>query len=187
MSETVGKLLGRRVRRIRQDKGLTLKQIEAKVGVSATHISEIERGKTSPTIQALEKIASALEVLPSHLIDLPPVSKPAVLRRQELKPISMNSGTIRLEPISDRGVCSEMSIFFATIEGNGQVGGVPGHRGEEFCYVLNGFLEVVVDGTPHVLRSGDTIHFKATRPHQIRNLTHEPVRTLWAVRPKLFL
>ena len=56
MSETVGKLLGRRVRRIRQDKGLTLKQIEAKVGVSATHISEIERGKTSPTIQAVRNL-----------------------------------------------------------------------------------------------------------------------------------
>lgn len=187
MSETVGKLLGRRVRRIRQDKGLTLKQIEAKVGVSATHISEIERGKTSPTIQALEKIASALEVLPSHLIDLPPVTKPTILRKSEHKPISMNSGSIRLEPLTNRAVCSEMSIFLATIEGNGQVGGVPGHRGEEFCFVLNGFLEVVVDGSPHVLRTGDTIHFKATRPHQIRNLTQEPVRTLWAVRPKLFM
>jgi XRE family transcriptional regulator, regulator of sulfur utilization len=187
MSETVGKLLGRRVRRIRQDKGLTLKQIEAKVGVSATHISEIERGKTSPTIQALERIATALEVLPSHLIDLPPLAKPTVVPGSERKLISMNGGSIRLEPISDRSVCSEMSVFMAEIEGNGQVGGVPGHRGEEFCYVLNGFLEVVVDGIPHVLRTGDTIHFKATRPHQIRNLTHEPVRTIWAVRPKLFL
>ena len=59
MAKAIGKLLGRRIRRIRQEKSLTLKQIEAKVGVSATHISEIERGKTSPTIGALEKIAAA--------------------------------------------------------------------------------------------------------------------------------
>jgi XRE family transcriptional regulator, regulator of sulfur utilization len=187
MSESIGMLLGRRVRRIRQDKGLTLKQIEARVGVSATHISEIERGKTSPTIQALEKIAVALEVLPSHLIDLPPLSKPAILRVAERKSVLMNHGSIRLESLTDRSISSEMSIFLATIEGNGQVGGVSGHRGEEFCFVLDGFLEVIVDNVPHVLRSGDTIHFKATRPHQIRNLTHEPVHTLWAVRPKLYL
>jgi transcriptional regulator with XRE-family HTH domain len=188
MAEAIGKLLGRRIRRIRQEKGLTLKQIEARVGVSATHISEIERGKTSPTIQALEKIAQALEVLPSHLIDLPPVSRPGVLRYTERKPITMNNGSIKIDPLTDRSVCSEMSVFEATIEGSGQVlGGVSGHRGEEFCYVADGFLEVVVDGTPFVLRKGDTIHFKAARPHQIRNLTHDPVRTLWAVRPKLIL
>lgn len=187
MVEAIGKLLGRRIRRIRQEKGLTLKQIEAKVGVSATHISEIERGKTSPTIKALEKIAQALEVMPSQLIDLPPVARSEVLRTSEREPVSMDHGSIRLEPLTNRFVNSEMSIFLAVIEGNGQVGGVPGHRGEEFCYVLDGFLEVTVDGTPHVLRRGDTIHFKATRPHKIRNLSNEPVHTFWAVRPKLFL
>lgn len=187
MAEAIGTLLGKRMRRIRQDKGLTLKEIEHRVGVSATHISEIERGKTSPTIQALEKIAAALEVLPSHLIDLPPTAEPEVLGPQDRISITMNKGAIILEPFTHRSVCSEMSIFLATIQGNGQVAGVSGHRGEEFCYVLDGFLEVTVDGQPHVLRKGDTIHFKATRPHQIRNLTQEPVRTMWAVRPKLFL
>ena len=187
MAEAIAKLLGRRIRRIRQEKGLTLKQIEARVGVSATHISEIERGKTSPTIQALEKIAHALEVLPSHLIDLPPVTQPGILRASDRTTVTMNGGAIRLEPLTNRSVCSEMSVFEAVIDGNGQVGGVDGHRGEEFCIVLDGFLEVVVDGVPYVLRKGDSIHFKATRPHQIRNLTHSPVRTLWGVRPKLIL
>jgi len=187
MAEAIGKLLGRRIRRIRQEKGLTLKEIEARVGVSATHISEIERGKTSPTIQALEKIAQAMGVLPSHLIDLPQVARPTVLHQQERVSVAMNHGSIRVEPLTDRSICSEMSVFEAIIEGDGQVGGVSGHRGEEFCYVVDGFLEVVVDGVPYVLRRGDTIHFKATRPHQIRNLTHDPVRTIWAVRPKLIL
>src|SRR5512146_1701660 len=167
MPEAIGKLLGKRIRRIRQEKNLTLKQIEARVGVSATHISEIERGKTSPTIQALEKIAAAL--------DLPPQVQPEILHGADRKPITMNQGTIRIEPLTCRSVSSEVSIFVATIDGSGQVGGVPGHRGEEFCYVLDGFLEVIVDGTPHVLRRGDTIHFKAARPHQIRNLTQDPV------------
>src|SRR5512140_3741471 len=117
MAETIGKLLGRRVRRIRQEKGLTLKQIEAKVGVSATHISEIERGKTSPTIRALEKIAHALEVMPSHLIDLPPVARSEILKSLDRKPVSMDQGSIRLESLTNRFVGSEMSIFLSVIEG----------------------------------------------------------------------
>lgn len=187
MAEAIGKLLGRRIRRIRQEKGLTLKQIQARVGVSATHISEIERGKTSPTIKALEKIANALEVSSSHLIDLPPAARSDVQSAKDRKPIAMSDGLILLEPLTNRFVNSEMSIFLATIAGSSQVEGVPGHRGEGFCYVLDGFLEVTVDGTPQVLRCGDTIHFKAARPHTIRNLTHEPVHTFWAVRPRLFL
>jgi transcriptional regulator with XRE-family HTH domain len=187
MAKAIGKLLGRRIRRIRQEKSLTLKQIEHRVGVSATHISEIERGKTSPTIGALEKIAVALEIPPSQLIDIPPLQEFKVRRRKEVRSIVMSDGAVRIDPLTNRDANSEMSVFYATIEGNGVMDAVPGHRGEEFCYVLDGFLEVTVDERPHVLRAGDTIHFKATQPHQIRNLSSEPVRTLWSVRPKLFI
>ncbi len=187
MGGPIGKLLGTRIRRIRQEKGLTLKQIESRVGVSATHVSEIERGKTSPTIKALERIAQALQVPPAYLIDLPPVSVPSVTRLRERNAVTVNGGMMHLEPLTDRLVASEMSIFVCTIQGGGHINGFPGHRGEEFCYVLKGFLEVTVDGTPQVLRPGDTMHFKATQPHHIRNLTHEPARALWAVRPKLTL
>ncbi len=63
--------LGKRIKQLRLSQGFTLKDIESKVGVSATHVSEIERGKTSPTVGALAKIASALQVNPSFLVDLP--------------------------------------------------------------------------------------------------------------------
>ena len=63
--------LGRRIKQLRLAQALTLKDIESKGGVSATHVSEIERGKTSPTVGALAKIAEALEVNPSFLVDLP--------------------------------------------------------------------------------------------------------------------
>ena len=68
--------LGRRIKELRQRQNLTLKQIEARVDVSATHVSEIERGKTTPTIGALSKIASALDVEPTFFLaadDLPKV------------------------------------------------------------------------------------------------------------------
>lgn len=187
MQETISTTLGRRVRRIRQERGLTLKQIEAKVGVSATHISEIERGNTSPTIGALDRIAGALGVLPSYLIDIPPMPELRVQHPEDRRPLQMSQGTVALDPLTDRTAWSEMSIFVATIQANGQVEGVPGHRGEEFCYVLDGILEVIVNGASYVLRRGDTIHFKAVFPHRMRNLAPTPSRTLWAVRPRLFI
>jgi transcriptional regulator with XRE-family HTH domain len=187
MRETIGKALGMRVRRIRQEKGLTLKQIEAKVGVSATHISEIERGNTSPTIGALEKIASALSVLPSYLIDIPPAPELRVQCPAGRRGLSMCEGSVKLDPLTDRLAQSDLSFFVAEIQPNGLVDDAPGHPGEEFCLVLEGILEVVVNGASYVLRPGDAIHFKAVVPHKIRSLSPAPGRSLWAVRPRLFI
>jgi transcriptional regulator with XRE-family HTH domain len=187
MQETIGKALGRRVRRIRQEKGLTLKEIEAKVGVSATHISEIERGNTSPTIGALERIAGALGVVPSYLIDIPPLPEMRVLRSEDRKSLQMAGGQVSLDPLTDRLAFSEMSLFVATIRSSAQVEGVAGHHGEEFCYVLDGIIEVVVNGQSYLLLKGDSIHFKAVHPHRLRNLGSTPSKTLWAVRPRLFI
>ena len=48
--------IGSRIKQFRLAKGLTLKDIELRAKVSATHVSEIERGMTSPTVGALAKI-----------------------------------------------------------------------------------------------------------------------------------
>ena len=60
--------LGRRLRMARFEKGLTLKEVAARCGMSATHISEVERGKTSPTIGALQRISAAMEENPAHFV-----------------------------------------------------------------------------------------------------------------------
>ncbi len=61
--------LGRRVRDVRQRQKMTLKDVEGVSGLSSTHISEIERGMTSPTIGALIRIAHALGKDPSFFIE----------------------------------------------------------------------------------------------------------------------
>jgi transcriptional regulator with XRE-family HTH domain len=61
--------LGRRIRKLRMEMRLTLKQVEVASGLSATHLSEIERGRTSPTIGALVRIARALHKDASYFIE----------------------------------------------------------------------------------------------------------------------
>lgn len=61
--------LGRRIRKLRLERRMTLKQVEEGAGLSATHLSEIERGRTSPTIGALVRIARALDKDASYFIE----------------------------------------------------------------------------------------------------------------------
>lgn len=61
--------LAKRIREARHRRKMTLKQVEKLSGFSSTHISEIERGRTSPTIAALTKIAEALSKDPCFFIE----------------------------------------------------------------------------------------------------------------------
>lgn len=61
--------LGRKLKQARRKKGMTLMQVQKKARVSATHISQIERGMTSPTVGVLQKLARALGTRASDFLD----------------------------------------------------------------------------------------------------------------------
>ena len=52
------------------------------------------------------------------------------------------------------------------------------HEGEEFIYVMEGDLEFVLGGKPHVLKKGECIHFNSDIPHKLKSLSNEPTRCL---------
>lgn len=120
--------LGDRVRRLRTARGVTLKQVEAAVGVSATHVSEIERGKTSPTIGALAKIASALKVDMAFLLEAPPADRVHVSRPDDRCALTMGGGALELVPLSNPEIGIELSVFDIRLSENAAVEPRPGRR-----------------------------------------------------------
>ena len=115
MAAPNGAALGRRIRSLRIEKGLTLKQIEARVGISATHVSEVERGRTSPTVGALARIAEALGVRPSHLIDFP-VGKPQTIsRRGSRLQLAAPDGRASSDVLIPADPEAEVSMFLVTL------------------------------------------------------------------------
>ena len=75
--------LGRRLRIARFERNMTLKEVAQRCGMSATHISEVERGKTSPTIGALQRIAAALGEKPSHFVREEEFSRVVLTRKDD--------------------------------------------------------------------------------------------------------
>jgi len=162
--------LGRRIKQERLRRGLTLKDIEAKVGISATHLSEVERGKSSPTVGVLEKIARALGTRSALLIDAAsglPVSHTQPGHRRV---VFNEHVTVRTESLSMSFPGAEISILLKTYaQGVAPLGPPHAHEGEEFVHVLQGKLHVRVGEEDYVLDPGDSLHFKSTRPHAYRN------------------
>lgn len=176
--------VGQRIKAWRQRNQLTLKQIESRVQVSATHVSEIERGKSSPTVGALERIARALEVDPALFLAGPDMPAAVVVRAGARRSIRFENEGYRVQPLSAGLPDQNLSVGLVEWEPSFTGGPHHVHAGEEFCLVLEGQLDVEVHGRLHHLQPGDSFHFRTDLPHKVSNPHAEPCRALWAATPK---
>lgn len=178
------KELGERIKRFRLERNLTLKDVELKAKVSATHVSEIERGMTSPTVGALTKIAKALGSEPSYFLNsntLPPVS---LVKQDDRKTFSYEEWGARINRLSKGIQESAMSFLELELEpGNRSELEPMIHTGEEFMHIIKGVVEIFVGLERHRLKEGDSIHFKSHEPHTIRNIGDAQARLLWVSLP----
>ena len=179
--------LGRRIKLLRVARGLTLKNLEERGGISATHVSEIERGKASPTIGALGRIAHALGLRPASLVEPLQLPEVAFSRAQDHERETLHWDGATFERVAPPIQDGSLSAHLITLP----VGREPAlehrHEGEEFVLVLQGVAEIRVSGQAFVLREGDSLHFRAHDKHTYGNLTSAPAVLLSAVRPRLAL
>jgi transcriptional regulator with XRE-family HTH domain len=172
--------IGDRIKRLRLARDLTLKQVGARSGVSPTHLSEIERGKTSPTVGALLRIAAALGEEASRLIDDTPLRAVALVRaagRREL----VEAG-VALHPLSGLLSRCEMSVVEFVVP-PGAVLPPLGEGGERLLLVLEGTVDVALPSSAHTLREGDTLHCAGEDFRGVRNGGERPARLLWVASP----
>jgi len=179
--------LGRRIKMLRIGRGMTLKDLEERGGISATHVSEIERGKASPTVGALGKIASALGLRPAALVEPRLLPDVCVRRADEGTDAPVQWGGATITPLTGPTHDTTLGLHVFTLPIARDVLLQHRHEGEEWVTVLTGVAEVRVEGRPYVLREGDSLHFHATRPHSYANLGSAPAKLLVAGRPRLAL
>ena len=180
--------LGKRIKQLRLSQGFTLKDIESKVGVSATHVSEIERGKTSPTVGALSKIATALQVNPSFLVDLPIGDEISQTKNGErARLVGANNGA-EWEVLTGERPFAELSLFILDLPSDMRkpLEQIP-RSGDIFLYLVEGVVQVELGEEKNVLRKGDSMHFKASQITKLLNMGDSTCRIFWAAWPRLTL
>src|SRR5512138_1715564 len=125
--------LGKRLKRARTERDLTLKNVEQLSGVSATHISQIERGMTSPTVGALQKLARALEKETGFFledIELPDV---AVVGRNHRAVILNQDPLITIQSLTAGIPGSRLYLFRMRAQPGGEQPVITHHHEGEEC------------------------------------------------------
>lgn len=161
--------IGQRLRELRKSRDLSLADASSRTGVPAATISRIETNKMSPTFGILSKIMDGMGYDWGHVLTDSPKSRPAVsVSRNEDVATRRLTGipyeySLLHQARSTSMTPLRMQIDARTLE---EAGGLAGHEGEEFCYVLSGTLELHLENQEIlVLKAGESALFMSNHPH----------------------
>lgn len=193
--------VGGRVRAIRSAAGISVRELARRIGVTPSHVSQVERGLGAFSVPALYAVARELGVPVQDLLnDLPesvPQEEPhppyateadliadgVVLRLDDRPRIELSSGprwsrlTAKPEPDAEF-----LQVVYAPGTDKSELHIT--HDGREYGVILSGVLTVEIDEVVTQLEAGDSIVFDSSRPHRFWNAGSEEVRAIWFVRSR---
>jgi transcriptional regulator with XRE-family HTH domain len=167
--------IGARIRRIRKMQARTLAEISKRAGITKSMLSKVETGSTVPAIATLSRIAAALGVSASSLLDTGRPQTTLVTRAGDITPATMpktEKGYRFFAFAASRNDKAMQPYLFAATKGSISRKALS-HSGEEFVYVLEGDMNYRVGNTRHTLHAGDSLYFDAEEEHDLEPLTKQ--------------
>ncbi len=169
--------LGEKIKNLRTSKGLTLGDISEKTGFSEALLQDIENEKIHPPLATIIKLSKALDTIMSSLIS-EGGKKYSVMRAKDHKVHPRKASQLYKyfslsEEVEDRHVDSFIVKLYPNDKEEITV-----HDGEEFIYVLDGEVKVIIDNNVEVISIGESIHYHSTLPHFITSNTDKPALIL---------
>ncbi len=180
--------VGEKLRHARRRQHLTLKAVSDRVGCSESMLSKIERGRVAPGLDLLARLAETLEASVAALFSEQNNMSVVVYQNGERPTIEVGSDrddgapTIlqRLVPLSDG--CLLNGNVHVVPPGGGSSGALV-HMGEEVGFIVEGFIELTVDGKVSLLGAGASFYFPSNLPHSYRNIGVDTARIVWINSP----
>jgi transcriptional regulator with XRE-family HTH domain len=173
--------VGACLRTVRRQRGLSLQALARRSGLSVNAIGRVERGESSPTVASLHRCARALGVSVTAFFETEPQRSTLVVRRNR-RTRSQGDGVL-VESLGAGLAAQTLGPFLITLM-PGAVGSEQpiSHGGEEFAYCVEGEVEYLVNDEWHRLEAGDSLLFRASQPHTLRNTGLEKTAVLLVVQ-----
>ncbi len=166
--------IGQRVRLVREEKGMTTKDVGQRTGLSPDYLDQIEADELSPPLGVLIKIAKALDMKLGRFISTGEVKPFTVVRKDERRIVSRYTSAqgdqygYTYESLAPDKKDRHMEPFMVTLVPSRAKKELSTHEGQEFIYILEGAMEVTLEDFTDVLYPGDSIYYDSTIPHLVR-------------------
>jgi transcriptional regulator with XRE-family HTH domain len=198
-------IVGERIRLAREARGMSVRELSRRVDVSASHVSQVERGLASFSVRALYTVVSELGISMDSLFEEaagdgaePPFPEDdavvvrskdtsleeagIVLRHADRPTISLSSGP-RWERLTAKpeSHAEFIDVIYAPAPGAEPPADFVRHDGREYGVIIRGRLNVQVGFGTAVLEVGDSISFDSSIPHRFWNSSDDEVHAIWFV------
>lgn len=162
-------ILANNLKMLREQRKLSLDKVAEMTGISKTMLGQIERGESSPSITTVWKIANGLKLSFSSLIN-EPHSGTVVVSREEVQALVEDNGRIRIFPYFPYEDGRRFEMYSLEMEHGGYLSAEAHIEGtEEFITVFDGEVTIRVDHEEYTVKQGESIRFKADKPHVYHN------------------
>ena len=160
--------IGRKIKQLRIQKGLTLEELASRSELTKGFLSQLERELTSPSIATLNDI---VEALGSSLAEFFKEEEQEIYAINWIVP---NTQKNAMEPI------------LIELPQGGDSFVMDPHSGEEFGYVLEGAIILMVGEEKHIVHKGETFYLSGKSRHYLKNEKKTTAKVLWVSTPPLF-
>jgi transcriptional regulator with XRE-family HTH domain len=173
--------LAKRLREARHRRRMTLKEVERLSGFSSTHISEIERGRTSPTVKALVRIAEALAKDPCYFVESRELDDVSFVAGNGVQRRAAIAGGLQTAPLTT-GILGGRLEAYLLRTGGPHRGPLESVAGCDACfYGLEGSLRLQTDEGEYRVERDESLHVRLLEAPEI--VTEGPLEVLLVMQP----
>lgn len=172
----IGEIIAHNLKKIREERKLSLGQLADSAGVSKVVLSQIEKGDSNPTINTIWKITGALQLPYTSLLELPEAHAVHIKKANTHELIEDKYHIFSYYPkdqyrnfemyqIEMEPGCAHPSIGHST-------------NSSEYIMMIDGQAVLEVNGKKYLLEKDDALFFEASVPHYYKNETNKPVKMM---------
>ena len=178
--------IGSHIKARRTELNLSLRDLSASTGLSATFLSNLERGIANPTLDSLRKVSTALGTSLLFMATATSESSP-VVRRHERRRLNLSNGHIQYEILTPT-LNRKMVLFQGRVTAeDGNIVVAPLAEPTEECLVLlTGKINVVISGQMYQLEAGDSLYFEGRTLSSLTVSGEGEATYLPAITPPVF-
>ena len=179
------KRLGERIKRKREVKHMQLNDLAKQVGITSSALSQIENAKAFPSILTLHTIADRLHTTVGEIIgEHETLSKNPLLKNSEKKFVRKTTSGTKIYLLSHHDPHKQMETYLLLFAEESDANEImTNHPGQEFCYLNEGAIEIILDEKTYVLKTGDSFYFNSSIPHSVKNIFEGKSEMIWIITP----
>lgn len=179
--------LSTRLRMARQMRGMTLKVLADAAGCSESLLSKIENGKAFPSLPMLNRLVQSLDMSMGWMFEDREGKEPIIFRAGSRPAVALEASrcAITVEKVIPETEKHLLQCNIYHVDSGASSSGEHQHAGEEAGYLLDGQIELTIDGRAHRLAAGDAFAFRSDQLHSYRNVGVARATIFWVTTPPM--